>query len=167
MHDTSCYGILIVARPVYYVEEEGSKRVTKVTGSKMGGVRTGRAGTFPGGRMRIEKISAVTLKVASMRKSVRFYKDVLGMEVLFGGEDAFFSSLRAKDASSPILNLEQGHSVPGWGRMIFYVADVDAFWEYLRGKGFNPESPRDASWGERYFHMADSDGHELSFARPI
>jgi hypothetical protein len=46
MHDTSCYGILIVARPVYYVEEEGSKRVTKVTGSKMG-VRTGRAVTFP------------------------------------------------------------------------------------------------------------------------
>ena len=117
--------------------------------------------------MRIEKISAVTLRVASMRNSVRFYGDVLGMEVLYGGEDASFSSLRAKDAEYPILNLEQGRSVPGWGRMIFYVADVDAFWEYLRGKGFNPESPRDASWGERYFHMPDPDGHELSFARPI
>ena len=117
--------------------------------------------------MRIEKISAVTLKVASMRNSVRFYRDVLGMEIVYGGEDAFFSSLRAKDAEHPILNLEQGHSVAGWGRMIFYVADVDAFWEYLRGKGLNPESPRDASWGERYFHMPDPDGHELSFARPI
>ena len=117
--------------------------------------------------MRIEKISAVTLKVASMRNSVRFYKDVLGMEVLFGGEEAFFSSLRANVAEYPILNLEQGHSITGWGRMIFYVADVDAFWEYLRGKGFNPVSPRDASWGERYFHMPDPDGHELSFARPI
>jgi len=122
---------------------------------------------FFGGRMRIEKISAVTLKVASMRTSVRFYKDALGMEIVFGGEDAFFSSLRAKGGSTPILNLEQGHSVPDWGRMIFYVAHVDAFWEYLRGKGFNPESPRDASWGERYFHMPDPDGHELSFARPI
>jgi hypothetical protein len=70
--------------------------------------------------MRIEKISAVTPKVASMRTSVRFYKDVLGMEIVFGGEEAFFSSLRAKDANTPILNLEQGHSVPGWGRMIFY-----------------------------------------------
>jgi catechol 2,3-dioxygenase-like lactoylglutathione lyase family enzyme len=117
--------------------------------------------------MRIEKISAVTLKVASMLDSVRFYRNVLGMEIVFGGKDAFFSSLRAKDGGAPILNLEQGHSVPGWGRMIFYVADVDAFWEYLRGKGFNPESPRDASWGERYFHMPDPDGHELSFARPI
>ena len=117
--------------------------------------------------MMVEKIAAVTLRVADMRRSVRFYRDILGMELLYGGEVACFSSLRAKDAECPILNLEQGHSVAGWGRMIFYVADVDAFWEYLRGKGFNPESPRDASWGERYFHMSDPDGHELSFARPI
>ena len=117
--------------------------------------------------MRIEKISAVTFRVSNMPRSVRFYKDVLGMEIVFGGEDASFSSLRATDGSMPILNLEQGHSVPDWGRMIFYVADVDAFWEYLRGKGFNPERPRDASWGERYFHMSDPDGYELSFARPI
>ena len=117
--------------------------------------------------MRIEKISAVTFRVVNMKASVRFYGDVLGMEIVYGGEDAFFSSLRAKDAEDPILNLEQGRLVTGWGRMIFYVADVDAFWEYLRGKGFNPESPRDASWGERYFPMSDPDGHELSFARPI
>jgi catechol 2,3-dioxygenase-like lactoylglutathione lyase family enzyme len=118
--------------------------------------------------MRIEKISAVTFRVSDMRRSVRFYKDVLGMEIVYGGEDAFFSSLRANGAEDPILNLEQGRSVAAWGaRMIFYVAEVDAFWEYLRGKGFNPESPRDASWGERYFHMPDPDGHELSFARPI
>jgi hypothetical protein len=36
--------------------------------------------------------------------------------------------------------INQGRSVPGWGR-IFYVADVDAFWEHLRGKGLQPESP--------------------------
>jgi catechol 2,3-dioxygenase-like lactoylglutathione lyase family enzyme len=102
-----------------------------------------------------------------MRDSVRFYRDVLGMEIIYGGEDGCFSSLRAKDVEDPILNLEQGRSVIRWGRMIFYVADVDAFWEYLRGKGFDPESPRNASGGERYFHMPDPDSHELSFARPI
>src|SRR2546430_17368836 len=71
------------------------------------------------------------------------------------------------DVKDPILNLEQGNPVAHWGRMIFYVADVDAFWAYLRGKGFDPETPRDASWGERYFHMSDPNGHELSFARPL
>jgi uncharacterized glyoxalase superfamily protein PhnB len=26
-------------------------------------------------------------------------------------------------------------------------------------------APRDAEWGERFFHLMDPDGHELSFAR--
>jgi len=46
--------------------------------------------------------------------------------VLYGGEGAFFSSLRAGEAESAILNLEQGERVNGWGRLIFHVADVDA-----------------------------------------
>ena len=34
--------------------------------------------------------------------------------------------------------------------------------------GLRPEvEPRDAPWGERYFHLTDPDGHELSFARPL
>jgi len=37
----------------------------------------------------------------------------------------------------------------------------------VQEKGFHPESPQDASWGERYFHMPDPDGHELSFAHPL
>jgi catechol 2,3-dioxygenase-like lactoylglutathione lyase family enzyme len=117
--------------------------------------------------MMIENISAVTLRVAIMRNSVRFYQDVLGFELLCGGEDACFSSLRMKDENGAFLNLEQGNPVTEWGRLIFHVSDVDAFWAHLRGKGFHPERPRDASWGERYFHMPDPDGHELSFARPI
>jgi len=117
--------------------------------------------------MNVEKISAVTLRVVNMRDSVRFYRDVLGMEIIYGGEDGCFSSLRAKGVKDPILNLEQGSPVVHWGRVIFYVADVDAFWAHLQRKGFHPETPCDASWGERYFHMSDPDGHEVSFARPI
>ncbi len=115
----------------------------------------------------IDKISAVTLRVTNMRESVRFYRDVLGMELHYGGEDAGFSSLRARDAQSAILNLEQGDRVTRWGRLIFYVTDVDALWTHLNERGFDPGIPQDASWGERYFHMPDPDGHELSFARPL
>jgi catechol 2,3-dioxygenase-like lactoylglutathione lyase family enzyme len=102
-----------------------------------------------------------------MKASILFYRDILGMELLYGGEQASFSSLRAKDNQSAILNLEQGDTVTHWGRLIFHVADVDALWAFFRGKGFQPERPRDASRGERYFHMPDPDGHELSFARPL
>ena len=117
--------------------------------------------------MKIEKISAVTFRVSNMKASVQFYRDVLGMEVLYGGEGAFFSSLRAGEAEPAILNLEQGKPVDGWGRLIFYVADVDAIWRRFNELGFKPEKPRNASWGERHFHMRDPDGHELSFARPL
>jgi len=114
----------------------------------------------------VEKISAVTLRVANMEVSVRFYKDVLGLETVYGGERSYFTSLRTKDGDT-ILNLERGSASIQWGRLIFHVSDVDRFWAYLMEKGFHPDTPHDASWGERYFHMPDPDGHELSFARPF
>jgi catechol 2,3-dioxygenase-like lactoylglutathione lyase family enzyme len=114
----------------------------------------------------VEKISAVTLGVTNMRASVRFYKDVLGLEIIYGGEGSSFTSLRTKEGDT-ILNLEHGNAGNRWGRLIFHVSDVDRIWAYLREKGLHPDTPQDASWGERYFHMLDPDGHELSFARPI
>jgi hypothetical protein len=76
----------------------------------------------------------VTLRVANMTESMRFYRDVLGMEILYGGEDAGFSSLRAKDAQSAIFNLEQGEVVTVWGRLILHVTDVDALRTLRRAK---------------------------------
>lgn len=127
-------------------------------------VATGRLGSMV---PRVEKISAVTFQVTNMPAAVHFYRDVLGMELIYGGEDSSFSSLQAKEAESAILNLEKGHPVPHWGRLILHVTDVDAFWTHLKENGFDPEQPRNGAWGERYFHMPDPDGHELSFARPL
>ena len=84
----------------------------------------------------IEKISAITFRVLNMKASVQFYRNVLGMELLYGGEQASFSSLRATDSESAILNLEQGDTVSRWGRLIFHVTDVDAFWTHLKERGF-------------------------------
>src|SRR5258708_25218017 len=96
----------------------------------------------------METISAVTFRVGNMAESVRFYRDVLGMELFYGGEGTGFSSLRTRDAQSAILNLEQGKPVTRWGRLIFYVTDVDALWNHLKDRGFDPEIPRDYSGGE-------------------
>jgi uncharacterized glyoxalase superfamily protein PhnB len=52
--------------------------------------------------------------------------------------------------------------------LIFYVSDVDALHSGLVAAGIQPDTaPRDAEWGERFFHLTDPDGHELSFARPL
>ena len=67
------------------------------------------------------------------------------------------------------MQLDPAHApVPAiWGRVIFWVADVDAMYERaLAPTATTPEmAPADAPWGERYFHLRDPDGHELSFAR--
>jgi uncharacterized glyoxalase superfamily protein PhnB len=45
---------------------------------------------------------------------------------------------------------------------------VDAFYARAVAAGLCPDSaPRDATWGERFFHLTDPDGHELSFAQPL
>ena len=55
-----------------------------------------------------------------------------------------------------------------WGRVIFYVADVDALYERALAAGYQPTTaPHHAEWGERFFHLTDPDGHELSFAWPL
>ena len=114
----------------------------------------------------IERLSAVTLMVADMNKSVHFYQDVLGLQVIYGGASAGFTSLRIPNTECSFINLQLGSPAADWGRIIFHVSDVDGFWTRLKQNGFEPDQPQDASWGERYFHVHDPDGHELSFARP-
>jgi catechol 2,3-dioxygenase-like lactoylglutathione lyase family enzyme len=117
--------------------------------------------------MKVQRISAITLKVSDMARSVAFYSELLGLKLLYGGKDSFFSSLQTAARNGVILNLEQGTPQVMWGRIIFYVEDVDQSWQYLTSNGFTAPRPRDAEWGERYFHLRDPDGHELSFAQPL
>ena len=44
----------------------------------------------------VQRISAVTFRVANMAESVRFYRDVLGMEIIYGGEVNSFLSFALK-----------------------------------------------------------------------
>jgi catechol 2,3-dioxygenase-like lactoylglutathione lyase family enzyme len=115
----------------------------------------------------IEHLSAVTLTTADMAASVRFYL-ALGFSLRYGGESASFTSFTV-GSSYLNLALRPGFAPrPDWGRAIFYVSDVDAVYARALGQGLRPSTaPRDAEWGERYFHISDPDGHELSFARPL
>lgn len=110
----------------------------------------------------IQQISAVTLAVDDMIRSIEFYRK-LGFELQYGGEGAAFSTLRSGEAFVNLI-ASATHDQTGWGRVIFRVDDVDAFYQSLNAQALVLESPKDASWGERYFHVIDPDGHELSFA---
>ena len=113
----------------------------------------------------IEGISAVTLATHEMSRAVRFI-----------AHWALRSCMVANNRHSPAF--EQGSSYlnlvsqpagrrwPWWGRVIFYVTGVDELYDRALAAGCQPTTaPRDAEWGERFFHLVDPDGHELSFAR--
>jgi catechol 2,3-dioxygenase-like lactoylglutathione lyase family enzyme len=115
-----------------------------------------------------QEINAVTLAVTDMDRSVAFYTD-LGFPVIAGGAGTPFTTLRA-GRSFVNLQLVEGWSAPAdvWGRVIVWVDDVDALYARALDHGLPPEfAPTDAPWGERYFHLRDPDGHELSFARRL
>jgi catechol 2,3-dioxygenase-like lactoylglutathione lyase family enzyme len=115
----------------------------------------------------IEAISAITLGTHDMPHAVRFYR-ALGFEILYGGEGSSFTSFRAGAGYLNLIAQPAERRWSWWGRVIFYVTDVDELYDVARAAGFKPTTaPRDAEWGERFFHLDDPDGHELSFARPL
>ena len=122
----------------------------------------------------MSKISAVTLLVSDMKRSVEFYSKIPNFKVVYGGSDSQFTSFLIDDTAKSYLNLKlnETHSTD-FGRIIFYTDDVDELFAYMQndkivsGLGRFESKPQDATWGERFFHMLDPDGYKMSFATPI
>ena len=117
--------------------------------------------------MTIESISAVTLATHDMSRAVIFYQ-TLGFDIVHGGEAASFTSLKVGKGYLNLITQPGDRHWSWWGRVIFYVSDVDALYQRALACELDPDTaPKDAAWGERFFHLTDPDGHELSFARPL
>ena len=120
-------------------------------------------------KLNIRSISAVTLAVSDMARSVDFYRNKVGLEILYGGVAASFTSFKVGEGYINLIldpeRVSQG-ARNWWGRLILHVDDVNVLYRRLIPAGLTPATePADASWGERYFHIDDPDSHELSFAK--
>lgn len=125
------------------------------------------SGPAPGGAPAPASLNAVTLWVKDMARSFAFYRS-LGFELVYGGPEERFASFRVGPNYLNLAAVKAEGKIPGWGRIIFHVDDVDAFHAAVLAAGHAPEfAPRDAAWGERFFHLDDPDGHALSFATPL
>lgn len=126
-----------------------------------------------------ESANAITLRTSDMKSSAIFYEK-LGLSISFGGYNSPFTTMSPSSDSSIKhnihVNLEYDETWPynnndklaNWGRIIFYVSDVDDMYKLARDGNITCEfEPVDAAWGERYFHIIDPAGHELSFAKRI
>ncbi len=130
--------------------------------------------------MEVFQISAVTLKVSDMKKSLLFYSKIPGLSLRYRSADSEnFSSFEIENGDfKSYLNLELSvkEQVPftsNFGRIIFHTNNVDKLYLKLKNDKDLSEiivfenEPMNATWGERFFHLKDPDGYELSFATPI
>lgn len=117
--------------------------------------------------MTFEGISAITLGTHDMVRATAFYES-LGFEQAWAARNGTFTVFRCGKGYVNLVLAAPGARWGWWGRVIIYVSDVDALYARALAAGHAPEAPpRDAEWGERYFHVLDPDGHELSFAHPL
>ncbi|MBX3265741.1 MAG: VOC family protein [Acidobacteria bacterium] len=132
--------------------------------------------------MNIE-ISSLTplLQIFNMRRSLAFYRDLLGFSVVAdsgGGDDASWVWLR-KDGCDLMLNdqYEPG-SVPAeppaartvWHSdttLFFGCESVDEIFDHFRQKGIDLAPPTNAPYGMRQLSLTDPDGYSLCFQHPV
>jgi catechol 2,3-dioxygenase-like lactoylglutathione lyase family enzyme len=132
--------------------------------------------------VKVYKISAITLSIKNMEKSCKFYSGIPGFKITYGGSnDDTFTTFKIGEDITMYLNLElrtnNDIAIPhlskrNFGRIIFHTEDVDELYSHFKNDTSISElvsfenEPTDALWGERFFHIRDPDGYQLSFATP-
>jgi catechol 2,3-dioxygenase-like lactoylglutathione lyase family enzyme len=130
--------------------------------------------------MRLLGISAVTLLVNDMNKSYEFYSKIPGFAPSYSSKNFTTFTLEENSGKQTHLNLELSiqdnltdNKPRHFGRIIFHTDNVDALYCYIKNDGFLSKiiiiesNPANAKWGERYFHIRDPDGYQISFAQPL
>jgi catechol 2,3-dioxygenase-like lactoylglutathione lyase family enzyme len=145
--------------------------------------------------MKVYRISAITLRVKDMEKSCTLYSKIPGFSLTYGGKasDRFTTFEIGKGSkTTTYLNLELievdedssdfykksnlGRKMKGsedFGRIIFHTENVDKLFSYMKQDEYISKSvvfenkPTNAPWGERFFHIREPKGYQLSFAQPL
>src|SRR5919197_3982547 len=143
--------------------------------------------------MKVYRISAITLKVKDMEKSCSLYSMIPGFRLTYGGEssDSFTTFEIGKGSKRTYLNLERiedDEDSPDFykkfnlgktkesrdfGRVIFHTENVDKLYSYMKQDEYIlkyivfENEPTNAPWGERFFHIREPNGYQLSFAQPL
>jgi len=144
--------------------------------------------------MKVYRISAITLRVKDMEKSCILYSKFPGFSLTYGGKpsDRFTTFEIGKGSkTTTYLNLEvievdEGSSdlykkpnigktrdSEDFGRIIFHTENVDTLYSYMKQDEYISKfvvfenEPTDAPWGERFFHIRELNGYQLSFAQPL
>lgn len=126
----------------------------------------------------ISKVNAVVLFVQDLDRMMKFYRDTLGIEVVFSDETSFAFRMEGQDfalvdiASGIEMLNEELLTKRGVGQQVMLCADVDdvdASYKTLTEKGLSfIKAPVNQPWGFRAAYFADPEGNiwELRQAIP-
>ena len=119
----------------------------------------------------------VVVIVADLDASLRFYTEVLGLEL--GHRSGAFAQLRTgatrlalyeRAAMSQTVGRPlraPGPDAPGF-ELGFKVADCDSVFAELVARGAEPDAPPTTrSWGQRTAYLRDPDGHLIELAQDL
>ena len=129
------------------------------------------------------EVTGVTalLQVFDMPASVRFYRDILGFEVMDTTEregDQFdWGWLRLNDTRLMLNTAYEQDDRPaqpepsrimahGDTCLYFRCPDVDAAYRHLRANGVEVNEPKVAPYGMKQLYVTDPDGYSLCFQCP-
>jgi glyoxylase I family protein len=120
------------------------------------------------------------LQVFDMPTSVRFYRDMLGFEIVghapLRGPDEFgWCWLRHGDSTEIMLNTGYDYGerpdqpdparIAAHGDICNYIGcpDVDAAYRFLRDKGLDVKEPHVTNYGMKQLYLGDPDGFGICF----
>ncbi|MDB4948671.1 MAG: hypothetical protein JWM27_1320 [Gemmatimonadetes bacterium] len=123
---------------------------------------------------------APLVQVFDMPTSIRFYRDLLGFEVVntSGGDPFDWGMLRAKDVTLMLNTAYEADARPpapdplraaGHGDVTLYLGcrDVDAAYAQLRAAGVEVGPPAVTQYGFRALNFRDPDGYGICLHWPV
>jgi catechol 2,3-dioxygenase-like lactoylglutathione lyase family enzyme len=120
------------------------------------------------------------LQVYDMPTALRFYRDVLGFEIVgtspelgpdkyhwvwlrLGGAEVMLNTAYEFDSQRPVPADRARVTAHGDTGLFFGCPDIDGAYEALREKSVAVKPPRVASYGMKQLYLKDPDGYELCF----
>ncbi|HEV2837240.1 MAG TPA: VOC family protein [Pyrinomonadaceae bacterium] len=133
--------------------------------------------------MTIEVRGVMTLiQVFDMPAAVRFYRDVLGFEIVQTttpreGDQFDWGLLRLNDTEMMLNTAYEQDDRPaqpnpadiaahGDTCLYFSCPDVDGAYEHLLAHGVDVDKPKIVPWGSKQVYLKDPDGYTLCFQWP-
>ena len=132
--------------------------------------------------MSIEVRGVCTLiQIFDMPTSVRFYRDILGFEVIQttprDGDQFDWGLLRLGDTELMLNTAYEQDNRPAQPDparieahqdvcLYFGCPDVEAAYRHLLAQGIEVEKPKVAPWGAKQLYLRDPDGYTLCFQWP-